>query len=64
MGEAKPNLAYITLGVGAICLGQPAAVFGAGPLTALEPGGYTSIFRILLILVAQLPWLAFCQWVD
>lgn len=48
----------------AACLAHaPAAL--AGPLAALpEPGGYLSITRILIILVCQVPWLLFCQWVE
>lgn len=65
MRGAKPNLAYITAGVAAFCLGQATAVYAAPGLDQVpEPGGYTSIIRIILILVCQLPWLAFCQWVD
>lgn len=37
----------------------------AGPLAQLpEPGGYISPIRVVLILLAMVPWLLFCQWLD
>ena len=53
---------------GALILGSGllnASLAVGAPLAELPPpGGYTSPVRIALILVAILPWLAFCQWVD
>ena len=52
---------------GALILGSGllnASLAVGAPLAELPPpGGYTSPVRIALILVAILPWLAFCQWV-
>ncbi len=43
----------------------PSAAWAAGPMAELpEPGGYMSYWRILVVAIAILPWLAFCQWVD
>ncbi|HOA74370.1 MAG TPA: ATPase, T2SS/T4P/T4SS family [Phycisphaerae bacterium] len=37
----------------------------AGPLAELpSPGNFISPIRVLLILVAMIPWLLFCQWLD
>ncbi|HSW46027.1 MAG TPA: ATPase, T2SS/T4P/T4SS family [Phycisphaerae bacterium] len=51
---------------GATALGWADGVAEAGQtLAALpEPGGYTSWVRIVVILLAMVPWMAFCQWVD
>lgn len=55
------RFAGLMLGLGAV----HANVAMAAPLAeADDPGGYTSYLRIILVLVAILPWLAFCQWVD
>lgn len=57
----KIPLTGLILGFGIV---SPALAAG-GPLAqAPVPGGYTSYMRVVLILVALLPWLAFCQWVD
>jgi len=40
-------------------------VLAAGPLAeAPAPGGYISIGRVILIFLAMIPWLLFCQWLD
>src|SRR5512146_2106651 len=57
------RLAGLLLGLGAVNVSAAlAAPLGQNVLTA--PGGYTSYIRIAIILVAILPWLSFCQWVD
>lgn len=44
---------------------SPAWASGPALLAELSPpGGYTSWLRTVAILLAVLPWLAFCQWVD
>lgn len=46
-------------------LAAPSVGLAAGPLGEIpEPGGFTSYWRILLILLMVIPWLLFCQWVD
>ena len=49
-----------------VILGATASVVQAsGGLAALpEPGGYISWVRIVIVLIALVPWLFFCQWVD
>jgi len=65
MRAPKPSLARLAVGAGVMSLGQAATAYAVDPLGPVpEPGGYTSYLRIALILVTQLPWLAFCQWVD
>jgi type II secretory ATPase GspE/PulE/Tfp pilus assembly ATPase PilB-like protein len=42
-----------------------APAMAAQPLAELPaPGGYISIVRAVLVLVALIPWLLFCQWLD
>ena len=39
--------------------------WASGPLAELPaPGGYISVIRVIIILVAMVPWLLFCQWLD
>jgi len=50
----------------AAALGGSAAAAQASDVLAVlpEPGGYTSWVRIVVVLIAMVPWLLFCQWVD
>lgn len=48
----------------ATVLSGPTAARAAALAELPEPGGFISYGRIIIILVAILPWLAFCQWVD
>jgi type II secretory ATPase GspE/PulE/Tfp pilus assembly ATPase PilB-like protein len=55
------RLAGCLLGLGLL----EASMAMAGPLGQVPaPGSYVSYLRIILILLAVLPWLAFCQFVD
>lgn len=47
-------------------LGGAASGVQAGQVLAAlpEPGGFISWERVVVILVAMVPWLLFCQWVD
>lgn len=64
MNLASPRtarLAGLILGSGVL----NASLAAAAPLGALpEPGGYLSYLRIIVVLIALVPWLLFCQWVD
>lgn len=55
------HLAGLILGSGVL----NASLAMASPLAQVdEHGGYLSYLRIAVILVAIVPWLLFCQWVD
>lgn len=55
------RIAGLAFGAGAF----QASLAVAAPLAELpSPGGYISYLRVILVLVAIVPWLAFCQWVD
>ena len=42
-----------------------APAWAAGPLAELPAaGGYISVIRVVLVFIAMLPWLLFCQWLD
>lgn len=64
MNIASPRtarLAGLILGSGVF----NASLAVAAPVVALqEPGGYLSYIRIILVIIALVPWLLFCQWVD
>ncbi len=45
-------------------LAPASGAFAAGPVAELTPGGYVGLGRVILIFVAMLPWLLFCQWLD
>src|SRR5437868_2272562 len=45
--------------------GSPLHAALGGILAALpEYGSYVSVWRVVLVLLCVLPWLAFCQWLD
>lgn len=52
----------LAAGVG---LATAPAAWAASPLAGVtETGGYISLIRVAIILVAIIPWLLFCQWVE
>lgn len=49
----------------AASLAVPASAWAAGPLAAVpDPGGYVSLWRVLIIFVAVIPYFMFCQWLE
>ncbi len=64
MSVSKRRFTAVSLSAGLV-LTVPSSSLAASALAALsEPGGYMSPWRIALVLVCLLPWMAFCQWVD
>ncbi len=60
----RPRLCSPRMMVLAAAVLSPARAW-AGVLGELpEPGSYVSIWRVILILICVLPWLAFCEWVE